>query len=493
MRQQLAVYRRSDWPVSYIPALTEHLLSCAACRKVEADYRAVGSSIRQLPSIVPPPDLRERVFAAILAEQQRASREMERFAAAPTDPALPVVRPGARPFTRQRSIFNLPAAVAVAASLLLILFVARVIPGAGGSLNGTAASVGAASPLSYTLPNKGHVTRYALAPRFTATSALATASWLVFSAMDPDRHFSVMAENRATRTAFPLMASTDAKALSVRALTNQWAVVVAGTGTSQGAWRLLARKLGSRGNPLTLVDTSHPVVLPPAAPDTPVSLDGVWAKNNTVLVTTSTSSGVSLLLRMDLGTAPGRVALIARSAPGHVLTNPSEDNGTYYWSDVWYDTASGLHSTIWAGDGAGHMQQISPDDMAFAPSVVGKMLVWAEVPRSALMASAQATPVAQAEDTQQMVAALHGTLDVRDLASGQQWQISSGVQVSSIERSDKLVIWRGGHQMGAYNLQTHNVSLLANQMRDARLAGSTGKSVVWESPSSPWLYVYDAA
>src|SRR5574340_1593808 len=70
-RQQLAAYRRDDWTAAEMRQLAEHLESCAACRQVEAMYRRVGESIRQLPSIIPDAAFRESVFAAIAAERQK--------------------------------------------------------------------------------------------------------------------------------------------------------------------------------------------------------------------------------------------------------------------------------------------------------------------------------------------------------------------------------------------------------------------------------------
>ena len=67
----LAAYRRDDWAPRDRAALGQHLNSCSACRKIEFAYRSVGESVRQLPSITPPPGFREAVFAAIRADEQR--------------------------------------------------------------------------------------------------------------------------------------------------------------------------------------------------------------------------------------------------------------------------------------------------------------------------------------------------------------------------------------------------------------------------------------
>ena len=51
----LAAYRRDDWSPRDRAALGQHLSTCSACRKIEFAYRSVGESVRQLPSITPPP------------------------------------------------------------------------------------------------------------------------------------------------------------------------------------------------------------------------------------------------------------------------------------------------------------------------------------------------------------------------------------------------------------------------------------------------------
>jgi hypothetical protein len=411
---------------------------------------------------------------------------MARFTTAPTNPGMPVVRPGAHPLRRRYALINLPAAVVIAASVLVLLFVARLVPSTGRSITGTAASLNAA-PLSFTLPNRGRVTRYALAPKFTATSAIASTGWLVFSTQDPDRHYAVMAENRRTRQVRSLLPVARPTAVSVRALTDRWAVMIAGSGTRRDSWQVLAQRLDSSARPLTLVDSRAETV------DTPVTLSGIWAQGDTVLVAGSTESGTGVLFRIDLSANHPRTGVIARTAQGHLLTDPSEDHGTYYWDDLWYDSATGLHGTIWAGDGAGHAQQISPDDTAFRPSVAQGMLVWVEIPRAALAAQTTSLSGALPDSGQTLLNKLSGTLDARDLTNGQQWQISPAAQVTSVERHEHLVLWHDSRQTHAYDIRSRHVPLLESQVRDARMVSPEGGSVVWDTSSSPWLYVYDAA
>ena len=61
----LAAYRRDDWSPRDRAALGQHLNTCPACRKIEFAYRSVGESVRQLPSITPPPGYRDGAIAGV--------------------------------------------------------------------------------------------------------------------------------------------------------------------------------------------------------------------------------------------------------------------------------------------------------------------------------------------------------------------------------------------------------------------------------------------
>lgn len=123
-----------------MPALREHLTACAACRRVEADYRGVGERIRRLPSITPPADFRERVFAAIQADERRVSPAAIALSRAVTDPSLPVVRAmSARP--RRRELHVGPRAALAAAALIGLTLAASLFLPGHASLGGIADSL----------------------------------------------------------------------------------------------------------------------------------------------------------------------------------------------------------------------------------------------------------------------------------------------------------------------------------------------------------------
>src|SRR5262249_16081888 len=91
VRQLLAAYRRDYWAPPDGGLLGKHLAACAECRRVEAAYREVGERVRRLPSIAPPPEFREAVFAAIRAEERRVAPAIVQLSQAATNPELPVV------------------------------------------------------------------------------------------------------------------------------------------------------------------------------------------------------------------------------------------------------------------------------------------------------------------------------------------------------------------------------------------------------------------
>lgn len=100
----------------------------------------MGERIRRLPSITPPADFRERVFAAIQAEERRVSPAVVALSRAVTDPSLPVVRAvSARPRRRELRV-GPRAALAAAALIGLTLAAAQFLPGRG-SLGGIADSL----------------------------------------------------------------------------------------------------------------------------------------------------------------------------------------------------------------------------------------------------------------------------------------------------------------------------------------------------------------
>lgn len=497
VRRLLAAYRRDDWSPDDLATLTEHLTACAECRQMEAAYREVGQHVRQLPSITPPPDFRASVFAAIRAEERRVAPEVARLARAATNPELPVVRPGVRlvrPAPVRRAAFTPRSGLAAAAILVVGVLTASILPHiAGASFASTAASLNSAPAAKLSLA-RPRVTGFTLQGSYAfAGSAAASASWLVYTAVDPTAGAMLFAENRQSKRVVPLLGSSTQTPLAVRAVTDSWSIWTSGAGTSDAPWTLNASRLPSSGAsttaaPITLVSSTAP------GADNPVTLGGVWAHGNTVLIAAATASGSGVLLRIDLSSGAPVTYVVARSTQsGHLLADPSSDGASYYWSDVWLDAANDLHGTVWRGDDAGHDEEISTDDAAFHPAATAGTLVWVEVPRDTLATAASAAPAAatRTDADADILTTLHGALEARNLATGSQWQVSPSADVSGISTGGSLVLWRSDSQTHVYNLSTRTAGAVDAQVRAAAFASIGQSAVVWAQTGSSTLYVAD--
>lgn len=484
----LAAYRRDDWAPGDVDALSEHLTACAECRQREAAYRQAGERIRQLPAITPPPEFRARVFAAIRAEEMRVAPAVARLARAATNPAMPAIHPTIHRSRRPRVALTVRSAMALAAVLLFSLITARVLIAFGITpLGKTAANLNGAT---MNAAAGGHVAHYSIAGGYTfASSALATASWLVYSASDPAHGYMLFAENRQTKKTLPLLAAASPAALTVRALTGEWVVWSVGVGSSTARWLLQAMRLpqgdAALASPVTLVNSGA------LGADTPATLGGVWAMGSMVLVAGATATQGELL-RFDLSSGLPEMTMIAHSAAlGHLLTDPSFNNGLYYWADVWFDSATGLHSTVWRGDDSGQDVEISTNDVAFHPRATHGMLVWVEVaPETVdqMMPLSGATPT---DDDELMLNELNGSLFARNLSGGQQWQVSQRADVTSIETGGPLLLWHSDSQTHLYNLRSRTAGAVDGELRGSAYASANDTAVVWQSSMSAGLYVYD--
>ena len=486
MRRQLAAYRRDDWDTGDLAALTAHLSSCLDCRRLEATYRQAGERVRQLPSITPPADFRDRVFAAIRADQQRLDPSLARLSLAVTNPALPVVRPGAK-IVRRQVRFQPKGALAVAAALGLALLGAGVLPHLGvGAFGGAAASLAHLSA-----PSSSSVARYPVDARYGApASAMATTAWLVYSAADATRGNMLFAEDRKSKRAVPLLTQSVAEPITVRGVTSTWVVWTVGSGASGSSWSLLASRLPGAGGalaPVTLMTSG-------TAADTLTTLGGVWVNGTIALVSGATANGTGLLVRYDLSHATPSPTIVARgSTPGHLFTDPSSDHGVYYWADVWYDGATGLHGSIWQGDDSGKSGALSGDESSFHPTASAGTLAWVEVDPSALASLMPGAQAASPDADEQMLNQLDGTLYARNLSSGQQWQVSSRADVTSVQDSGAVVLWRSNSQNHAYDVQSKATSAVQSQVGGAAMVTANGSTVVWTQPGSSALYVVDTS
>lgn len=493
IRRLLAAYRRDDWSPDDLAALTRHLSTCAECRQIEASYRSVGESIRQLPSITPPPAFREAVFAAIQAERRRVAPSVAQLSRAATNPSMQVIHPtqhSIRSRRRNRVGIGPRTIMAAAAVLVISLLTARILPLLGLSSFGQVASnLGKSGTLNLENPLHHTPISYPVDPHYAvATSALATAGWLVYSASDKSRASMLFAENRQTKRSVALIGASIQAPLTVRALTEHWAIWSTGDGASNAKWALYASVLPTRDGspaaaPALLLDSAS------QGADIPVTLGGVWAHGDMVLVAGATARGDGVLLRIALASGAPVASVIVRTAQGHLPTNPSSQNGAYYWGDVWFDDKSGLHGAIWRGDAAGHNQEVSADESSFHPIVTGGELVWVEVPQAALLNTVNANHGPSFDADMQMINELNGAVQARDLGTSQQWQIADRADVATLQAGGSLLLWHDNAQMHLYDLSVHQSADIAEQVRTAVLAGATDSAVVWARAEANALYV----
>ena len=139
-----------------------------------------GELIRHLPSITPPPEFREAVFAAIPREERRLAPEVaSALARRDKSRELPVIRLAPRP-PRPTRVRLAPRVASVAAVLLLSFVTAKLLPRSipPRSTARRRASRAARNPRSLAI-------RWT---RATAPSpARSTDAWLVYSAADASR------------------------------------------------------------------------------------------------------------------------------------------------------------------------------------------------------------------------------------------------------------------------------------------------------------------
>lgn len=487
-RQLLGASRRDDWTTEDLAALGQHLASCPACRKAQADYREVGELVRQLPSVVPPQSFRASVFAAIEADQQRIRRRqvhgapaqvgrpaaaLARFAGAETDPSLVAVHASGTHVTANRppvSISRRVASVvqentrivaALAAMLLVTLLGVTLVPASPFFLFGGASSA---------------VAQYSADAHISSLSSVgASSAWLVYAGQASSGDGAlVFAQSRQGGAPLALTSTAGASPITIYAVTGAWAIW--GTGDSPG-WNVAASVLPS-GQTTTLLDGSA------SGPGAPAALHGVWASGNRALAAVTTRSGTGMLVQFDLSSGAPRVSIIARSSAGAEFADPSFDGTNYYWANLTQDSSGGLHSTIWRGTDGGHAQQVNVGDEAFAPVVASGTLLWV---------AASSAPKIASGGLDAALAGVTGALHEQSVSGGQPTQLASSATAGSLRAAGSMALWQSGGKTYSYNLNTHAASAVDSQIRDAAVAGLSDSALAWAPAHATTLDVYNLA
>ncbi|HEX6818061.1 MAG TPA: hypothetical protein VF120_06760 [Ktedonobacterales bacterium] len=480
-RQFLGASRRDDWTTEELGALAQHLESCPACRKAQAEYREVGELVRQLPSLAPPPSFRASVYAAVQADQQRIRRRqahgapstisrpaaLARLATADTDPALVAVHvrsgralPPAPPSRRVMYALkeNTRVVAALAAMLLVALLGVTLVPASPFFLFAS----GATSLAQYTADARvAHV-----------SSAGASSGWVVYAGPASSGGGNLLfVQSRQGGTPIPITPSSSSAPISVYGVTGSWAIW--GASDSSG-WNLAASMLPS-GQTTALLDSSA------TGPGAAIALHGVWTSENRVLAAVTTRVGTSLLLQFDLSSGAPAANVLVRASAGTQLADPSFDGTNYYWSQVTQDASGTLHSTIWRGTDGSHAQQAVAGGDAFAPVVTTGALIWV---------AATNAPKVSNGDFEAALSGATGAMQEESLASGQQAQLGANVTAGTLQAGDTLVLWQSGGKTYTYDLATHAASHIESQIRDAAVVGLTSSVLVWAQANSSTLDVY---
>lgn len=486
-RRLLGASRRDDWTTDELTALGQHLESCAACRKAQAEYREAGELVRQLPTMVPPPSFKASVFAAVQVEQQRIARRqthavprgvprrsakpaasvaaLSRIAGADTDPSLVAVRVvpsrGASRPTVQRRMARIVAengraVAALAAMLLMAVLGATLVP---------------ASPFFLLRPS-APVSQYTADARIAhLTAGGASTSWLSYAGQAAKGNgYLLFAQSRAGGAASPLTSDPSASPIIVEAVTGRWVIWRVGDAS---AWRLAAN-MPQSGQAITLLDSTD------SGSGAPALLHGVWASGDRVLAAVTTRGGGSMVVQFDLSTGAATATVIVRGAPGFQLADPSFDGTAYYWASVAPDAAGALHSTIWRGSDANHTEAVNVGDEAFHPLVAHGTLVW--------LAAASAPKVGV--DLDQALGDVTGTVEALDLGSEQQHALGTNATAGSLQAAGILALWHSGGKTYAYDLSAHGPSGVDAQVRDAAIAQLSDTALVWAPANSNTLDVY---
>jgi hypothetical protein len=303
------------------------------------------------------------------------------------------------------------------------------------------------------------------------TSTGASTAWLAYGGQDASGQYLLLGQNRQGGNPVALVTGSNSP-LAIAAVTGRWVLWRATDGAD---WRLAASMLPS-GETVTLLDSTA------SGSGAAVALHGVRASGNRVLAAITTRGGSGLVVQFDLSSGAPAATVVVRAGPSFELADPSFDGGMYYWANILQDADGGLHSSIWRGTDASHAQQVLSDDEAFRPQIAHGAAVWV---------SAGSAPKTSGPEIDPGLAAARGTVQERDLTTGQQRQIGTNAVAASLSAIGALAIWQSGSKTYTYDIGAHGPSQVDNQVRGASIVGLSDTALVWAQPGSTSLNVYD--
>lgn len=450
----LAAYRELKNDKADTIMLDAHLEQCAACRGILAQMDFVGEGLRSLPTIEPPIEARTRLMQALATEhtrflqhssatapsppdflkpymQERAQTNSEEaltaFSTAETGP-LPVLR--TRHMRRRHIQFNQFAVIGLVATFLLAIMMSGLIALlllANHSISSTA---------SINQPAQVAVARYTSATAYThVVSAVANEGHIYYTGYGKDTTAWMLEQmdntgSPQTSVSTPLLESESSSPLILLGSSENWLVwlqfdlprTIKNNRISSSdvggirTWALRGLPIGagqivekdSFSAPITLLTGTFDKNTVPTWVNTPIQ--GLWLRQNTMLLGMVDSKGDAELLRYQLDSVRSpKVTEIASMKNGRILTSPTanSDESALYWSEEWQSSDGVMHSNVWTQTTTSaeptysngkprtftSTYQFRADGESFQPQIVNNTLFLLSTADPASLNAAQGTPV----------------------------------------------------------------------------------------------------
>jgi negative regulator of sigma E activity len=567
-RAMLAAYRElKNGEVDTIE-LDVHLESCASCRQELARYMLIGEQIRSLPMVEPLPDMHAKLMQALAQEQVELiwrskpgtvstpeflkpyiqehaqsthhSAMIAAFSSAETGP-LPVIQVKRKP--RHRSHMSQFAVLGLAAMFLVVLMM-------GGLTSLLLLAHNNLQPaITYNSSSVHRQTEVVQAQYSTSAlyqhvvSAVADNAYIYYTA-ENRTNASWMLErlDRTTQTSTPLFPTASTNPLIILGSSNGGLVWLQFDGLKlkphknlpgynehpfTNLWSLHYLSPGQQQQAALGIPTDSEVLLKgvfdqdlvPSWVTTPVQ--GIWFVQNSLLVASIDNSGVSHLVRYQLGTVGKQLATeIATATPDHILTSPTanSDGTQIFWSEEWLTNTDMLSSNIWTQQvvdaprpthgrwAAGKVELIvkqpfTSDGMSFRPQVANNTLFMLRTASQAN--STQGTPTTKGTATPAptpspnttvisridqgiyaapLDASIRGTILMLPLDGAPTVPptvLNNTGLASSLQAGADFALWQDDKGYVMYDVQSQSFVNMGDTLNGASFVAVNGNTTVW--------------
>ena len=481
IRVLLAAYRRGEWDTTEHRLVSKHLAECNECRRWEVDARHVGEQLRQLPTIALPADFKDRVFAAIRADQAAIAKAKGETKAAVTlihapiaastsaiaasSRTLKVVRKEAVAQVERigevalgrmrppRVLFGKVTAISTVAALFAIIFAARFIPLFETPNTVVVPNIAFTYCISTACPSVPYnITAEKEYP--TVTSVFGDDNQIVYVGKSGNGQQMAFLYDRTNGGpnghATPLLDNPTTTPITLQALSSKM-LVWSTTGKSADNWTLQAtlftnNKVKSLASGAITI-LSHGDTLPEYPYSKVDSFQRFWVDGQSILVVLTTSNGTTLLERIDVSgaTTANTFTRITQASAGHALADPYLDGTTCYWVDKTFGSNNAPVATIFRQDNSGITTQLTTAGNALGPVASGQRVGWFQEHSvgsgnsTSIDNSADArvgTILTRASDTDAPVAHSSDTIDVTKVQQGNGfilWHDDAGTHIYSID------------------------------------------------------------